>query len=391
MGTESDNVHRIELDGKEIILIGTAHVSKKSADEVREVIEAEKPDTVCVELCRSRYQAVTDADRWKNTDIIKIIKDGKALLLLINLVLSSYQKRLAKQLGVQPGQEMIQGIKSAEETGATLCLADREIHTTMLRLWRGVGLWGKLKLFFNIMLSLFDREEVSEEELEKMKRQDMLTAALQELSRFSPRFKSILIDERDQYLAEKIKTAPGKKVVAVLGAGHVPGIKKELYKEHDLDQLSVVPPTPKITRIIAWSIPLLILLLIVSTFSVDRAAAADQLASWVLWNGSMAALGALLALGHPLTVLTAAVVSPISSLSPLLAAGWFAGITEAVVRKPSVRDFEDLTEDVHTLRGFWRNKVTRILLVVALANLGSSAGAVVGGVEVLRHFLNAVF
>lgn len=391
MHTAGDNTHRIMAGDKEIILVGTAHISKRSADEVREIITAEKPDTVCVELCRSRYQALTDADRWKNTDLVKVIKDGKALLLLVNLVLSSYQKRLAKQLGVQPGQEMIQGLRSAEETGAGLCLADREIHTTMLRLWRGVGLWGKFKLFFSIMMSVFDTEEVSEEDLEKMKQQDMLTAALQELSRFSPGLKTILIDERDQYLAEKIKRAPGKKVVAVLGAGHVPGIVKELHRDHDLAALSAVPPTPQKTKIIAWAVPLLLLLLIGFTFSVNRGAATDQVIAWVLWNGTLAGLGALLAFAHPLTILTAFVVSPISSLSPLLAAGWFAGITEAVVRKPSVRDFENITEDVYTLKGFWRNKVTHILIVVALANLGSSAGALIGGVEVVRHFINAVF
>lgn len=389
--TTDDNIHRITVGDKEIILVGTAHVSQKSADQVREVIAMEQPDAVCVELCPSRYQALTDADRWKNTDLIQVIKDGKALLLLVNLVLSSYQKRLARQLGVQPGQEMIQGIKCAEETGARLCLADREIHTTMLRLWRGVHFWGKIKLIFNIMLSVFDQENVTEEELEKMKQQDMLTAALQELSHFSPRLKSILIDERDQYLAEKIKTAPGKKVVAVLGAGHVPGIKKELFNEHDLAALSVVPPAPKTTKVMAWVIPLLIVVLVAATFSVNRGAAADQVVAWVLWNGTLAGLGALLALAHPLTILTAFVVSPISSLSPLLAAGWFAGITEAFVRKPSVRDFEAITEDVYTLKGFWRNKVTHILIVVALANLGSSAGAIVGGVEVIRHFINAVF
>ncbi|AGL00082.1 TraB/GumN family protein [Desulfoscipio gibsoniae] len=391
MDTYSDNVHRIKLDGREIILIGTAHVSKRSAEEVKEVIEREKPDTVCVELCQPRYQSVTDADKWKNTDIFKIIKDGKAMLLLINLVLSSYQKRLARQFGIQPGQEMIQGIASANDIGANLCLADREIHTTLLRLWRGVSFWGKIKLFFQIVLTMFDTEDVSEEELEKMKSQDMLTAALNELSQVSPKFKSILIDERDQYLAEKIKTAPGNKVVAVLGAGHVPGIKKELYHKHDLAQLSQVPPTSKIIKIIAWGIPLLILAIIASTFTVDRAAGVDQMVSWVLWNGTLSALGALIAFAHPLAVLTAFIASPISSLSPMLAAGWFAGITEAYIRKPNVQDFENMSEDIYSLKGFWRNKVTHILLVVVLANIGSSIGAFIGGADVLRRFFNAFF
>ncbi|TYO94446.1 TraB/GumN family protein [Desulfallas thermosapovorans] len=391
MATDGNNVHRLEIDGKEIILIGTAHVSPKSVDEVKEVIQSERPDTVCVELCQPRYQSITDTDRWKNTDIFKIIKEGKAMLLLINLILSSYQKRLAQQFGVQPGQEMIQGINSANEVGATLCLADREIHTTMLRLWRGVSFWGKVKLLFEIILSMFDTEEISEEEMEKMKGQDMLTAALSELSRVSPKFKSVLIDERDQYLAEKIKTAPGNKVVAVLGAGHVHGIKKELYREHDLAQLSQVAPTPIITKIIGWGIPLLIIAIIASTFSVDKSAGLDQLVSWVLWNGSLSALGALIALGHPLTVLTAFIAAPVTSLNPMLAAGWFAGITEAFIRKPNVRDFENISEDIFSFKGFWRNKVTRILLVVVLANIGSSLGTYIGGAEILRRFFHTFF
>jgi len=387
----SGNVHRIELNGREIILIGTAHVSKHSVDEVQELIRQEKPDTVCIELCQSRYQAVIEADRWKNTDIIKIIKEGKALILLINLILSSYQKRLARQFGLNPGQEMIQGINSAKEVGAALCLADRDIQITMRRLWRGLGIWGKIKLFFQLILSVVVDEEISEEEMEKMKNEDMLTAVLTELSRSFPRFKSIIIDERDKYLAQKIKEAQGNKVVAVLGAGHIPGIKTEITRDHDLKELSKVMPPSKSARIIAWSIPVIILGLIISTFSVDKAAGIDQIISWIIWNGSLSALGTLIARGHPISIAVAFLVSPISSLSPLLAAGWFAGLTEAFIRKPNVQDFENISEDIHSLKGFWRNKVTHILLVVALANLGSSMGALIGGADIIRQFINTFF
>jgi len=387
----SGNVHRLEIDGREIILIGTAHVSRKSVDEVKEIIQEEKPNTVCVELCQSRYQSISDANRWKNMDIIKVIKEGKALMLLINLILSSYQKRLARQFGIQPGQEMIQGIESANELGATLCLADRDIQTTMLRLWRGMGLWGKIKLFFQLVLSMFENEELSEEELEKMKSQDMLTAALNELSKSFPQFKAILIDERDRYLAQKIKEAPGNKIIAVLGAGHIPGIKNEILHDHDLAELSRVLPPSKTAKIIGWTIPVVILLIIASTFSVNKAAGIDQMLSWVLWNGSLAAIGTSLAFGHPLSILTAFLVAPISSLSPLLAAGWFAGLTEALIRKPNVQDFENMSEDVYSLKGFWRNKVTHILLVVVMANIGSTIGTLVGGADVVRQFINTVF
>lgn len=386
-----ENVHRIDLNGRSLILIGTAHVSRKSAAEVKEIIEAEKPDTVCVELCQARYQAITDTDRWRKTDIVKIIRERKAMLLLANLVLSSYQKRLAKKFGIEPGQEMIQGIKSAEETGAALCLADRDIQVTMLRLWRNISFWDKIKLFFQLFLSIFYEEELSEEMLEELKNKDMLSAALEELSRSLPRLKSILIDERDKYLAQKIKSAPGNKVVAVLGAGHIPGIKNELSRDHDLEALSRVTPAPQYTKVIAWSIPLLIIVLIALTFSADRAAGTEQIMAWVLWNGSLGAVGALAALAHPLSLLTAFLVAPISSLSPLLAAGWFAGLVEALLRKPNIGDFENLADDVQSVKGFWRNKVTRILLVVALVNLGSTAGTIIGGAEIINRFFNTFF
>jgi len=382
------NTHRLTLNDKEIILIGTAHVSRQSAEEVKKVIEEEKPDTVCLELCDSRYKTITESDKWKNTDIFKIIKQKKALILLINLVLSSYQKRLAKQFGINPGQEMIQGITSAKEIGAEIYLADRDIQTTLRRLWQGVGLWGKIKLLFQLILGMLIDEEITEEELEKMKSQDILTSTLNELADSFPQFKAILIDERDQYLAQKIKEAPGKKIVAVLGAGHIPGVKTELFKEHDLDNLKRLKPVSLRFKILGWSIPAIILILIIATFSVDKTAGTNQILSWIIWNGSLAGLGTLLAFGHPLSILVAFCVSPISSLSPLLAAGWFAGLTEAYIRKPNVQDFENIAEDIHTLKGFWRNKVTHILLVVVLANIGSSLGTVIAGLDIVKHFLN---
>lgn len=387
----SDNIERIIMDGREIILVGTAHISQKSADEVKEIIEAENPDTVCIELCQARYQAMIDTDRWKNTDIFKILKEGKAFLLLANLIVSSYQKRLARQFGIEPGLEMKQGVLSAKKIGAEICLADRDIQVTMLRLWRNVGLFGKLKLFFQLMLSLFMGEELTEEEIEKMKSKDMLGAALDELSRSFPQLKSIIIDERDKYLAQKIKTAPGEKIIAILGAGHIPGIKQELNNDHDLELLSTVAPASKSTKIIAWLIPVFIIAIIASTFSVDRATGIDQMVSWILWNGSLGVVGAALAFAHPLAILTAFVAAPISSLSPLLAAGWFAGLTEAYVRKPNVLDFENLSDDIQTFRGFWKNRVTHVLLVVIFANLGSTIGTIIGGADVIRKFVSTFF
>src|SRR5699024_8962064 len=260
----------------------------------------------------------------------------------MKLAISSFQNRMAKQLGISPGQEMIQGIDSAEEIDAELVLADRNIQITFARIWHGIGFSGKAKLLMQIIFSIFSNESITEEELEKMKSQDMLNAMLDDFTESFPRLKTPLIDERDQYLAEKIKQADGNKIVAVLGAAHVPGIKKEIRKEQDLDRLTERPPKSKVPKIIGWGIPIFIL----------------------------AVIGAFVALAHPLAILTAFIAAPITSLNPLIASGFFAGFVQAYIRRPSVADFEHLSEDVHSVKGFWNNKVTRILLVVLLANLG---------------------
>lgn len=387
MPGNNENITRLNLDGKEIILIGTAHVSKHSADQVKEVIEAERPDTVCVELDEQRYQTITEGNKWQDTDIFKIIKDKKATLLLVNLVLSSFQKRIAKQFGIKAGQEMIQGIESAKEINANLVLADRNIQITFNRIWKSVGFWGKIKLMMEILMSIFATDTITEEELEKLKSQDMLNSVLNDFTESFPKLKVPLIDERDQYLAQKIREAPGQKIVAVLGAAHVPGIIKEIEKDHDLEVLTKLPPKSKITGIIGWSIPALIVALIVYTFIANPTAGVQQAISWVLWTGTFAAIGTALAFAHPLSILTAFVVAPITTLHPLIAAGWFAGLTQAYLRKPSVRDFENLTEDIFSLKGFWNNKVTRILLIVTMANLGGSVGTFIGGADVIRLFL----
>jgi pheromone shutdown-related protein TraB len=384
-GTE--NLTRIQLEDKEIILIGTAHVSKLSAEQVKEVIETEKPDSVCIELDEPRYQSLMDGNKWKETDIFKVIKEKKASLLLINLALSSFQKRMAKQLGTNVGQEMLQGIESAQEIEANLVLADRDIQITFSRIWHNIGFWGKVKLLMEIIVSIFDDESISDEELEKMKSQDMLNAMLQEFAVSFPKLKAPLIDERNEYLAQKIKEAPGNKIVAVLGAAHVPGIIEELPKEHDLAQLTQLPPKSKITPILGWSIPLLIVALMAYTFYTNPSAGIQQGLSWVLWTGTLSALGTALAFGHPLAILTAFVAAPISALHPLIAAGWFAGLVQAYFRRPNVGDFETLSEDVLSVKGFWNNKVTRVLLIVVFANIGSATGSIIGGADIARLFL----
>ncbi|HOF02819.1 MAG TPA: TraB/GumN family protein, partial [Atribacterota bacterium] len=336
------------------------------------------------------FQSLRDPDKWKNMDIITIIKQKKALLLLVNLILSAFQKRLARQLGLNPGQEMIDAIQAAQENNINLVLADRDIQITFTRIWKKLGFFGKLKLFFMLTLSIFSNEEISEEEIERLKSEDVLTAALNELAVSFPRLKSTLIDERDQYLAEKIKEAPGKKIVAVVGAGHVPGIKQEIYKEHDLNSLTYIPKSSPWVKWIFWGIPLAIIIIIISTFRVSPLSGIKQVLQWTIWHGSLAALGTIIAAGHPFSILTAFLAAPLTSLNPLLAAGWFAGIVEAIMRKPKVEDFENLG-NITTFGDFFHNRITKVLLVVALANLGSSLGTFIGGAKVIQIFVDTLF
>ncbi|RBW69669.1 TraB/GumN family protein [Bacillus taeanensis] len=386
MLTKEANITRIQLGEKELILIGTAHISKKSAEQVKQVIEEERPDSVCIELDQQRYQSIKNGNQWRDMDIIQVLKEKKGSLLLMNLAISSFQKRMAKQFGIQAGQEMIQGIQSAEEIGAKLVLADRNIQTTFSRIWGNIGFTGKAKLLMSIVYSIFSNESISEQELEKLKSQDMIDGMLKDMTENFPSLKVPLIDERDQYLAQKIKEAPGNKVVAVLGAAHVPGIKEQIKKDHDLKKLTKRPPKSKTPKIIGWTIPFIIISIIAYTFIANPEAGAQQTISWVLWNGSLSAIGAAVAMAHPLAILTAFVAAPITSLNPLLAAGWFAGFAQAYFRRPSVADFESLADDVTNVKGFWRNKVTRVLLVVLLANIGSSLGTLIGGADIIRLF-----
>ena len=371
-------VRQLTCEDKTILLIGTAHVSRESADLVKAVIEEEKPDTVCVELCPSRYQAVRQKDRWQGMDIIKVIREKKAFLLLANLILASFQKRIADKLDVQPGQEMIQAVEAAEAAGAEICLADRDIRVTLSRTLRKMSLWAKMKLLFHILLSLNEVDEIDEAAIEELKKQDMLDAVLSEVGRSMPVVREILIDERDQYLSWKIRNAAGRKIVAVVGAGHVPGIQQYWQKDIAIEDLETMPSKSGLTRSIKWILPIFIAGLIVSGFFWGGAkTGSDMLAWWVLANGVLAGIGALAALAHPLTILSSVVAAPLTSLNPMIAAGWVSGLVEAFARKPKVLDFEHLPIDITSIRGFWRNKITRILLVVVFTNLGSSIGTFV--------------
>jgi pheromone shutdown-related protein TraB len=384
----SKTVHRLEINNKKVILLGTAHVSRESALQVRQIIEEEKPDTVCVELCQSRYQSIRQKERWQETDIVKIIKEKKSFLLLSNLLLASFQKRIAKKLDIKPGQEMITAVETAEEIDAQIHLADRDIRTTLSRTWRAMGLWSKIKLLFQLMLSLGEVEEIKEEDIEKMKKEDVLETLLAEVGKSLPVLKDILINERDQYLAQKIRTAPGEKIVAVVGAGHVPGIKKYWNSDIDIQALEKLPPPSYTAGILKWLIPGAIMAMFIAGFFYGGAQAGkDMIIWWIAANALLAGIGAIIALAHPVTVVSSMLAAPLTSLNPMIAAGWVSGLVEAFSRKPKVKDLEKLPEDILSVRGFWKNKVTRILLVVVFTNLGSSIGTFVAFPVIVKLLL----
>lgn len=368
----------LEFDGKKFFLVGTAHVSEESARLVADVIDREKPDTVCVELCASRYQAIRQKDQWQKMDIIKVIREKKSFLLLSNLLLASLQKKIAKKLNTRPGQEMIQAIESAEAVGAAVHLADRDIRITLARTWRLMRFRDKIKLLTELIFSIGQVEEISAADVEKMKQQDVLETILADVGKSLPIVKAILIDERDRYLAYKIRQAPGQKIVAVVGAGHVPGIKRCWDTEIDIAPLEKLPPKSRLFGFLKWVVPLGIVALIITGFFIGGSKTGkDMVVWWLLANGILAGVGALAALAHPLTIVSSILAAPLTSLNPMVAAGWVSGLVEAFSRRPRVIDFENLQEDIHSLRGFWKNKVTRVLLVVVFTNLGSSIGTFV--------------
>lgn len=373
------NVDEI-IDGeKTIFLVGTAHVSRASAELVERVIRELQPDVVCVELCEPRYSSLKDKHRWQQTNIFDVIRSGRSYVLLTQLLLMAFQKRLADQFDVTPGEEMQRAITVANETGASLSVIDRDIKTTLKRAWSKAGFWSLIKLSTSMLGSLFSKEEVSEEVIEELKQGDALFAIMSEFGQLLPGIKGVLIDERDLYMAEMLRRTAGKKIVAVVGAGHVPGMKAAYGSTIDLAALEQLPPPSLMLRLFVWALPLLVVVLTAYGFYASGSETGQQMIyTWIVATGSLSALGALLALAHPLTIISAFVAAPITTLNPALAAGWVAGLVEAMLRKPRVVDLENIGNDVTSAKGFWGNRVTKVLLVVAFCNIGAAIGTFVG-------------
>jgi len=375
----TENVDLVRLDSRLIYLIGTAHISKASAELVDQTIRKVRPQTVAVELCQARYQSLKNPERWKNMDIYSVIRAGKAYVLMAQLMLAAFQKKLGDKLGIKPGAEMMAALKTAEELGAQTLLADRDITVTLKRTWAGLSLWSMGKVLVLMLSGLFSKKTFDEAEIERLKRSDALDELMKEFSEKLPEVRTTLIDERDRYLAARIQSAPGPAVVAVVGAGHVQGIKKWLGKEIDTAALEVIPPPNVWLRLAAWFIPVAALGLIVyGFFASGMGTSAGMISSWVWITGCAAALGAAIALAHPLTIICAFITAPFTTLHPLLASGWIAGLVEAWIRKPRVSDLETIADDVTQFSGLWKNRVSKILLIMALTNLFGALGALYG-------------
>jgi pheromone shutdown-related protein TraB len=362
---------KLNIDGKKIVLVGTMHVSPESVQEVKETIEDETPDTVGVELCERRYEILTEKRQWEQQEITKIIKEGRTYLFLANLFLSNFQKRMGEEFGSEPGAEMMKAVNIAEDHDIPVELLDRDISVTLRRAWKTMGIKEKLKMLYALLLSFFvDAEEVAEE----LKDMDIVTELMEELAKEAPGAKEVLIDERNQYIASKILESQGD-MVAVVGAGHLEGIRQLLEKgEVSRKGLDDIPSGRNWLKAIGYAVPVIFAAIVIYAFVTAGAEMTLRILwLWVIINGSLSALGAALAFGHPLSVGAAFLAAPFTSLNPFLAAGWVAGLVEAHIRKPTVADFENL-RDLTGFKDFYKNRVSRTLLVIAYANVGSSIG-----------------
>ena len=372
-------LEKIKIEGKEIALLGTAHVSKKSKEEVGEAIEKFKPDVVAVELDDKRYEILTSGEQWKDTRVSDIIKDGKAGMFLAGLVLSNYQRKIGEALGIRPGEEMLEGVRVAREKKIDFALIDRDLQVTFKRVMARMGLMERANVLMSLLLGFFEDEEITEDIIEELKEKDVFEQAISEISKVAPSVKKVLIDERDEYMAGALRDIKGEKILAIVGAGHLEGIKKNLKGsvQMSIKWLGEVPKRRSIVSYVGYLIPVIFAALIGYGFFTKGAGITLQmLAYWFLINGTLSAIGTAAAFGHPASILSAFLAAPLTSLNPAIAAGWVAGYVEAKVKCPKVRDFEGL-RDIKGVKGYWKNQVTRILLVVVFANIGSVIGTFV--------------
>ena len=388
-------VIELERDGVHYTLLGTAHVSKASIDAVMAAIDSGRFDAVAVELDEQRHKALTQPDALAQLDLVKVIREKKVAPFAANLALAAYQRRLAEQLGIEPGAELKAAATEAVARGLSMQLIDRDVGITFRRIMQGLSWWDRAKLISSVAAGLFDREEVSADDIERLKEGDMLESSFGEFARETPTLYATLIDERDQYMAAKLRerTDGANHVLAVVGAGHLKGMAKYLAGEQGAPEaLTAELVHVRQKRNIPW-ITLTLMLLICGGiawgyFHGGRDLGRDLLLQWVAWTGGLAALGALLARGHVLSILAAAVAAPLKPFRPGLPPGMFSALAEVHLRKPAYPDFLALRDDAQTLAGWYRNRVCRVVLVFLLTNIGSAVGVWISGASILGRLLH---
>ena len=386
-------VREISRDGVHYYLLGTAHVSPASVEAVKRMANSGSFDAIAVELCPARHQALSQQQQWQDMDLFRIIREKKAGLVMASLALGAYQRRIAEQFGIEPGAELKAASDAAKKLDVPLQLIDRDLATTLKRSYRAVPWYKRMMMTAGLILSTVSSEEIDEEQIEKLKEGDILESTFTEFAEQSPELYEALIGERDRFMAARLRQEnvdnTGQRVLVVIGAGHLEGLAKHLQNDPaqpdiEVEQLSLLPKPRRWPKLIPWIIAVAVLGGFWLGFSRSPELGWRLVSLWVLINGSLAALGALIARGHPLTVLSAMLAAPLTSLNPAVAAGMVSGLVESVLRKPKVSDLERLREDSTTLKGWFSNPATRILLVFFLSNLGSAIGTWVAGFQIFE-------
>jgi pheromone shutdown-related protein TraB len=387
---------RVTRDGVEYTLLGTAHVSRASVEAVRTAIQTGEYDAIAVELCESRYRAMHDPEAWRNLDLWRVIRDGKAGMVAANLALSAYQRRLAEQFGIEPGAELKAAADMAAQRDLPLWLIDREISITLKRAYHSVRLRDRLGIVGGLITSLFERSEVSEEDIEQLKQGDMLQSAFSEFAAQSEGLYRSLIGERDTFMAARLREEtvkhPARCVLAVVGAGHLTGIERELGAQSAspdtiLTPLNVAPVGSRWPKWIGLGVLVVIAAAIGFAFSRGTGHGTQALQDWIVFTSVGCALGALAGGGHPLSVLVAAISGPLKPFRPFAPSGAFSAGVEMWLRHPRVADFETLRDDVLHWTGWWKNRVSRTLLVFMLTNIGMMIGEWTAGIRILHRVL----
>jgi pheromone shutdown-related protein TraB len=387
-------LERVTRDGVEYVVLGTAHVSRASVAAVESLVANESFDAIAVELCPSRAEGMRNPDAFKQMDLFHVIRQGKVGMVAASLVLSSFQQRLAAQYGIQPGAEMKAAMDGAERANLPVWLIDREVGTTLKRAWRSVGTWARFGLLGGLVASVFEREQVDEKEIEKLKEGDLLESAFGEFAQNSAPLYNSLIGERDEYMAARLREqalgAPAvRRVLVVIGAGHLKGLSGYLREQQEppagrIAELAKLPPKARWPKWLALGLVLLVFAAIAYAFHRNPSLGALALRNWVLFTGGCAALGALAAGGHPLSILAAFIAAPIKPFRPGIPAGGISAMAEAWIRRPRVADFETLRDDIADWKGWWKNRVARTLLNFILVSAGTVIGEYAAGIQIVK-------